>query len=66
MQTEEPGDWHDQIEEIWWTGDFGMCGRERTNAALVGKCEGERQLRRSGTWVSLNFFWEWATPIIVP
>jgi hypothetical protein len=37
---------------------------ERTNAALVGKCEGERQFRRPGTWVS-NLFWEWATPVIV-
>jgi len=41
-----------------------VCVGERTNAALVGKCEGERQLRRSGTWVSLTFFWEWATPVI--
>jgi hypothetical protein len=28
LQTEEPGDWHDQIEDIWWTGDFGICGGE--------------------------------------
>jgi hypothetical protein len=38
---------------------------ERTYAAVVGKCEGKRQIRRSGTWVFLTFFGEWATPIIV-
>jgi hypothetical protein len=29
LQTDEPGDWHDQIE-MWWTGTL-VCVGERTN-----------------------------------